>query len=137
MAATDRITLKSWFEAGDKPTEAQFASLIDSFLNLVDDTSYTDRILQKLKIKNKTADFQSNFTANQRLFAIDFKVNSGSITLKVGTSSGADDIIWEQTITQNTCFDVPNYFENIFTLWFAISGGGNCDINILTLDNYY
>jgi hypothetical protein len=33
MAVESRVTLKSWFEAQDKPTQSQFASLIDSFLH--------------------------------------------------------------------------------------------------------
>lgn len=39
MAAQGRTTLKSYFETGDKPTESQFADLIDSSLNLVDDAN--------------------------------------------------------------------------------------------------
>jgi len=34
-----RTALKAYFETGDKPTEAQFADLIDSILNLDDDDS--------------------------------------------------------------------------------------------------
>ena len=37
MAAENRTTLKTYFETGDVPTEAQFANLIDSFHNLPDD----------------------------------------------------------------------------------------------------
>ena len=36
MAKVTRTVLKTYFETGDKPTEAQFASLIDSNLNLDD-----------------------------------------------------------------------------------------------------
>lgn len=32
-----RAILKTWFETGDKPTEAQFEELIDSTFNLSDD----------------------------------------------------------------------------------------------------
>lgn len=37
MAQKNRTTLKGYFNTGDKPTEAQFADLIDSFLNLLED----------------------------------------------------------------------------------------------------
>ncbi len=37
MAKQTRNILKSWFETGDKPTQAQFASLIDSFFHLDED----------------------------------------------------------------------------------------------------
>lgn len=38
MPVTARNTLKQWFETGKKPTQAQFANLIDSFFHLSDDT---------------------------------------------------------------------------------------------------
>ena len=36
MSAETRTTLKTYFNTGDKPTETQFANLIDSNLNLTD-----------------------------------------------------------------------------------------------------
>lgn len=36
-AKVTRTVLKSYFETGDKPTQAQFGDMIDSALNLVDD----------------------------------------------------------------------------------------------------
>ena len=37
MAQQNRQTLKSYFETGDKPTEDEFADLIDSFVNRLED----------------------------------------------------------------------------------------------------
>lgn len=37
----DNITLKTYFETGDYPTEAQFADLIDSFLNIEEEDAVT------------------------------------------------------------------------------------------------
>lgn len=37
MSAESRTTLKTYFETSDAPTEAQFASLIDSFYSLISD----------------------------------------------------------------------------------------------------
>lgn len=37
--AENRVTLKEFFETGDKPTEAQFADLIDSLFALADDNT--------------------------------------------------------------------------------------------------
>lgn len=37
MAKLDRAALKAFFETGDKPTQAQFADLIDSYVNITDD----------------------------------------------------------------------------------------------------
>ena len=39
MANQTRDILKSWFETGDKPTQQQFADLIDSCTNKSDDLS--------------------------------------------------------------------------------------------------
>ncbi len=37
MTTQTRATLKSYFNTGDQPTEAQFADLIDSAVNVLDD----------------------------------------------------------------------------------------------------
>jgi len=37
MAIVDRATLKTFFETGDHPSQSQFATLIDSCINIVDD----------------------------------------------------------------------------------------------------
>ena len=39
MAELNRADLKAFFETGDKPTEAQFADLIDSLFDFVDDVN--------------------------------------------------------------------------------------------------
>lgn len=39
MAAESRTAIKTYFNTGDKPTEAQFVNLIDSGFNLTDDTT--------------------------------------------------------------------------------------------------
>jgi hypothetical protein len=38
MAIVSRALLKTYFETGDKPTQAQFASLIDSLFHKTEDT---------------------------------------------------------------------------------------------------
>ncbi len=43
MAEQNRQTLKSYFETGDKPTEDEFADLIDSFVNRLED-DYVDNL---------------------------------------------------------------------------------------------
>jgi len=37
MASENRTTLKTYFETGDRPTQEQFATLIDSCVNNIDD----------------------------------------------------------------------------------------------------
>lgn len=47
MAVTAIDILKSWFETGDKPTQTQFASLIDSFrhkLNAIEFDDFSDEL---------------------------------------------------------------------------------------------
>ena len=48
--AVSRAVLKTFFETGDVPTEAEFASLIDSLLSLIDDSNLKNGI----KIKSET-----------------------------------------------------------------------------------
>lgn len=43
--ADNRATLKAFFETGDVPTQAQFASLIDSLFALIDDNTVTKVII--------------------------------------------------------------------------------------------
>jgi hypothetical protein len=45
MAVQNRTTLKTYFETGDKPTEAQFIDLIDSLLSRGDDISTVTKLL--------------------------------------------------------------------------------------------
>ena len=49
----NRATLKSYFETGDKPTQLQFASFIDSSVNITDD-------LSGIQEKIITIDFESD-----------------------------------------------------------------------------
>lgn len=44
MSKVSRTLLKGYFESGDKPTAAQFANLIDSFLSLNDDNITIDMV---------------------------------------------------------------------------------------------
>lgn len=57
MAQLDRAALKAFFETGDKPTQTQFADLIDSLFNFIDDFS-----LPFIKVTKLFSDFQPNAT---------------------------------------------------------------------------
>ncbi|MFQ5865600.1 MAG: hypothetical protein ACE5IW_10260 [bacterium] len=50
MAQLDRIALKAYFETGDKPTQAQFADLIDSLFALIDNNTVTKVIIANVPI---------------------------------------------------------------------------------------
>jgi len=45
MSAEGRTALKAYFETGDKPTQAQFENLIDSFVNKTDDVPFISTVL--------------------------------------------------------------------------------------------
>ena len=49
MAVTSRINLKEYFQTGDKPTQAQFVDLIDSFVH-IDESSLSNIILEDLHV---------------------------------------------------------------------------------------
>ncbi len=61
MSVNTRAILKSWFETGDNPTQAQFASLIDSFFHLNEDT------LTIAKVLNLETALNNRITANEVL----------------------------------------------------------------------
>ncbi|HDZ68902.1 MAG TPA: hypothetical protein ENH43_00580 [Phycisphaerales bacterium] len=45
MSAQSRALLKTWFETGDTPTQAQFADLLDSYVSINDDLNTSGTIL--------------------------------------------------------------------------------------------
>lgn len=57
FAVVDRAVLKSYFEAGDKPTADQFSDTIDSSLNLQDDG------IGEAKTQNPTKEYEVGDTA--------------------------------------------------------------------------
>jgi hypothetical protein len=61
----NRNTLKQWFETGDFPTQEQFADLIDSMFNHIDDDVQINDIqglIDVLNEKASTADLQNIIT---------------------------------------------------------------------------
>lgn len=85
-----RNTLKEFFETGDKPTQSQFADLIDSMFSLLDDGSAKARdLLQALtnlsrlkKSAVRGADFALNMRVEGDVFSPFFQVNQMSNILK-------------------------------------------------------
>tara|TARA_R110000765_G_scaffold357520_1_gene447608 strand:- start:88 stop:579 length:492 start_codon:yes stop_codon:yes gene_type:complete len=49
MTATGVTALKAYFETGDQPTSAEFAHVMDSFLNLTDGSTITSSATKGLK----------------------------------------------------------------------------------------
>jgi hypothetical protein len=76
MPPIPKSVLKAYFEKGDKPTQSQFYSLIDSSLNLVDDMKYLG-----LKIYNTSLPYEPG----------DITVHDGIFYEAISTTSGTFD----------------------------------------------
>lgn len=117
MSIESRTTLKSFFQTGDKPTEAQFAQLIDSSVGkLVVPLSFADPLVTDLttgyvftvtataamKIENPTGGIDGNSyvwrvtqggTGNNTItLGTKFKIPSSAGALAWSTAAGAMDI---------------------------------------------
>ena len=79
MAIVDRATLKTYFETGDKPTEAQFIDLIDSLFNLLDGDS--DDIIEGIVKRFMTATEKSKLASITEVVAD--TVDTGALTAGV------------------------------------------------------
>lgn len=76
MAVQNRTTLKSYFETGDTPTQAQFIDLIDSFFALTENDS--DDILEGSVNKFVTSAEKAKITALNVL--VSTTVSTGALT---------------------------------------------------------
>ena len=72
MARLDKGTLKSYFESGDKPTEEQFASLIDS-MGLADDVEQNARKIEQQE--NKLTELSQEIGGKAEALFINAEVN--------------------------------------------------------------
>ena len=59
MTQRSRAALKAFFETGDKPTQQQFADLIDSLFSLTDDTPIGDNLIGTLSANLNTGSVQN------------------------------------------------------------------------------
>lgn len=71
MSQLGRVALKAFFEAGDTPTESQFVDLVDSLVNIIDDS-----FCEWNKITINYDDFQPE--AGKTKFIDAFNVPAGS-----------------------------------------------------------
>ena len=109
MAKQNRTILKNYFQTGDKPSQAQYADLIDSNLNLSDTTTQT--IVSPVTFTSSEINLTGNLTA------------SGNISAS-GTGS-----FGELEITGNTTVD-----GDVFVSRYIRHTGDN-DTHIEFLDN--
>ncbi len=80
MAQKTRPTLKTYFEAGDKPTQGQYAHLIDSSLNLAETgvQAVTGSLIvsQSILVESHIT-ASGNISASGTIYANDFKSSGG------------------------------------------------------------
>ena len=79
----DRSTLKTYFETGDKPTEEQFAELVDSLYSLADDTS--DNLNQGSTKLFLTAAERAKIAAFSQFGFMDYNDTTGAVSLVADT----------------------------------------------------
>ena len=89
-----------------------------------------------LKNTAKSANFTQSILANCRVISVDFKVTAGTPTIKVGTTSGGEEILFEETLSANAMRSVAEYFASAGTMYFSISGG-TVSVNILVIKSYF
>lgn len=139
-----RSILKSWFQTRKKPTEIQYAQLIDSSFNLDEDILPITKVdgLQntlnqmQLSIQNSNSgggsysevyvavngDFSKTFIQGKTLNSILIDPpGSGIIKVQIGTATGASDIVQDFTIdaAAPTLFERKMYFKVSQTWYFT------------------
>lgn len=85
---------------------------------------------------NQDEDFTIDIDGNSRLFGIDFNLKSGSPIVKIGTTEGGDDILYEQEITEDCTNTVSKNMREPTTFYVSISGGV-VDIMLVYVKNYW
>lgn len=131
MSVQDRATIKGYFETGDKPTQAQFAHLIDSSVGkLVVSLDYANPLVTDLttgyvfkvtatgdmKIENPTGAIDGNSYmwrvkqggsgGHAITYGTKFKLPSSSSPLAWSTTAGAIDIFVAQYDAETDLFYV-------------------------------
>ena len=103
MSEKTRTILKTYFETGDTPTQAEFIHLIDSFANFLDD--FTDKYI---KVELNSAQILDSFTTPIEAVAtpgagkilvptlIVAKTNYGTVTYTTNTSMW---LMWDSATT--------------------------------------
>lgn len=123
MAIQNINTLKSWFKRGFKPLQQQFYDWMDSYwhkdeqlpvssvnglesiLNMLptQESIYALQTLFLPTIINATADHVYTLKANSRLESV-IIIPSAEVTIRIGTSYGAEDVMIQSLIMANETF---------------------------------
>jgi hypothetical protein len=142
MAHQNRQTLKQYFQTGNTPTQAQFADLIDSGLNQVDDSITCDANGQ-VGIGNPSP------TANLNVRGKLFTPLSGTLSVKQGeTSVTGIGTSFDTELTAGDAMQIGQQRFNVarvtdathLELATAATGASKdsvayCDVNLLLIEN--
>lgn len=116
MGEKNRLTLKTYFELGDNPSEAQFIDLLDSSPTYSDDSPSG----------SASADFDFDIAADRMLDTIVFHADSGINSIKVGDSLGSSEYA-DDTITIGTplVLDLAIFAITTKTIYVEVTGTVN------------
>lgn len=98
MTAQTPAILKTYFQTNDRPTEAQFAQLIDSYVNQAQ-------------------------TSAQAILST-FVISGSANTLSIGTTANAAKFTIKGGTTDDTTVDLINNNNDIWKVWNANGGNG-------------
>ena len=124
-------TLKGWFETGDKPTQAQFAALIDAFryggdkitfADLDEDLQDTITAASASKTNIVLAAGTSSYVipAGTTIVGIVFIDATNPAGIKVGTSAGGEQIYPSYDSANGYCLQSGlYYFKANTTIYFT------------------
>jgi len=158
MAVTARNTLKSWFAKLLKPTETQFANFIDSFFHLNEDeipiskvTGLQDALDDKAGVNQVSTTIYSGiaFTdlaadnthvlaLNTIIKGIYARYKSGAPTVRIGTTDGGEEIMYDKVITntEELAVSVARSLAQGTTIYIAVSDG-TIDLAFEWITNFY
>lgn len=126
-------TLKSWFETGDKPTQAQFWDWLDSFFHK-DETIPIDSVaglsdalnskanasavsdLSPVIITGSTSTATVDHDGGKIMHKVRVKSTSAMGSFKIGTTAGGDQIMAVESVASDTA--------TIYTLDFDLESSG-------------
>lgn len=123
-----------WFSR--KILHSNILASVTSLISTIN--TYISQATQTTRHASKTANFTQIMGSDVKLESIDFIYVSGTTTVKVGTSLGANDVISGRTITStnNSLNIISDYFAGATTLYFTLTGGGTIDVITNYRENY-
>lgn len=119
MSAESRAVLKAFFETGDKPTQDEFADLIDSFFNLTDDT-----VINLLQTLYNSATETKVMLDNDSGASVVFSTAGGGlvhIALDSGVVSFAGSFVNLEAALANIGFDYTFVNFSQFDIFFDVT----------------